>query len=871
MTTNYSSANVGSVTYGQASAALSYYTPNGMTPTTGPAWSRSSSIYGGEFDMGMIVGGYTGGATHLPGISSYLSSRTVHTSKATYYTGTSFQTPTITINADNEGIASSIYYYPFIDITYTKTSGDGILKSGTFEEVRWEADYQQSQGRWETELNYAYDISGYYLPSYNYSTGGNSITLTNTSLNSNHYVCVKNNNYRVHFAKYNINGGEENLGSLSGIVSLPISINNLPSGARAFSYTNSNATYGKSFQAIGAYTGSELNLTGFTIRCYVDNYYDSITLPSPSYTQQTENTSTFTIGLSNYTSSSPSLTQEKTVTVKFKRNQRQSETNLQYNINISPYNVYNAVKLRNVTNNSITSWSLANIKSRLYRNYILLPEEKQTETLNTNLYYGSNILHVFEDTLSTTSNSYKINEYYLYYKLSAADLSNSNQLISRIFPSITFSATNASDFYQNSIYMKCYYMPNVMLKAASNTVVHDGNGITTDDIKATHNALWSYPINEYGMLGYSNYFLRLDKSVNKTILSTWLSMVNENGNMVHGGTSSGTTITSSFASALAMHYPSTYQSILTQLNNELITAINADDNLLFTCIPILVNVGYETLSRVEYSTWYLIKVIVDFRDIRTTLTNDFKLLGNSDFLRNGYWRHLIPASGDNSTILDPFTLDYSIDSSVDDKIMSPIDIINRDLYIFDAGGQDIKTISSEDADTQVFPRWKNANIVYIDMFNIANAGISSGVLGKSAFFDEENGILDNANQDDFLNSTGEYDYLYNKEAATALLRSIFDTDCPAYSYDLLVEAVQDDPTTANTLTGKGFAAAAIGYVNKNPNVISTDTPEADELLTPLHKYEDIFLTHSDPFGYKFICATAGEMLNSSTIITTVTT
>lgn len=352
-------------------------------------------------------------------------------------------------------------------------------------------------------------------------------------------------------------------------------------------------------------------------------------------------------------------------------------------------------------------------------------------------------------------------------------------------------------------------------------------------------------------------------------------MVNGNGNILQvvQPSSSGTAVTSSFVSALAAEYPSTYQSILTQLNDQLITAINADDNLLFTCIPILVNIRYKTLSQTDYSTWYLIKVIVDFRDIRTTLTNDFKLLGNSDFLRNGYWRHLIPADGDESTMLDPFTLDYSIDSSVDDKIMSPIDIINRDLYIFDAGGQDIKTISSEDADTQVFPRWKNANIVYIDMFNIANAGISSGVLGKSAlFYGEENGILDNANQDDFLNSTGEYDYLYNKEAETALLRSIFDTDCPAYSYDLLVEAVQDDPTTANTLTGKGFAAAAIGYINKNPNVISTDTPEADELLTPLHKYEDIFLTYyEDPFIYKFICATNGEMLNSSTIITTVTT
>lgn len=863
------SADISSFTYGNAASNLTYYSTSSYGNTAGPAWMKFGIHQGGEFDLGAIALGINSGISGVTGITTFLNGRKTYSAgKQVYFDGTKFNNIELNLNADDNNIKETIQYFPFIDITFKKVSGSGTVGEAAFKEVI----YSDFSNRYEESTSNPYTVYGYYLTPSN-NTTGNTINVTNSILSANKFICTYDASGNANWYRYGTNSAaltENAFGNIFGIINDFIigSDNQDYAQNNTFMFGYNQATsYNKndSFQGMSYVETSGSSITGdiqeIVVRCYVRQHYGTLTIPAASHTESTYTSKTFGIGLSERMNDSESSRTEKhTVTFKLTRNIAQSVDKLNFNVSLDNdvYSYFNEVRLR-TSQTATTLFAMPKeISTDPYFNYINRSDEKEAENINPNITYGSSLVSIYEDTYTNASDIYNIYKYYLYLKLSLGDINDIEILKTKLFPTISVAVSNASEFEKDSIHITYYYVPNATDKLSGNKVVLN-NSIWKPRAAAATNQIWAYPIGELGVIGNSSHYLNMLYDLDNT--SIWKDLISAHTNIAHELTSGQTGY--SFLDALDEIYDS---SELNTLCNEFVDIIKSNDNLLGTTIPMLINITYTTLAGRKLSIWYLINIIVDFKDVRESLNadviNDFKLLKDSDYLRNGFWRFTKLAGGSDTTLY-PFALDYDIDSDIGSKVMSPLDIINRDLYKFNGSTKNINIGESEDL---IIPQYLNDYMMYIDMFNISNASNTNIMMKSEHIGDADTGLLKAADDEGFLENENEFKYLYGRKRGLAFFCSIFDDDCPTNSYDLFLDAVKSKSDSETlTLGNKGFGSAAIGYANKDSNIFSV-SGDAEPLMTPLCKYEDIFLTHIDANDDKFICINNTTKLSSKIII-----
>ena len=883
---------------GHANTNISYYlsdTASAGNQITGPGYG---DINMERFDSFDIVLGLEGSSvTYYPiqNITPSINKRTTITSANSYaadvkpyYNNGMYANPIFTLNADDNNImqGTTLYLFPLIDITFKVSGDDGSFVSEKKDFVYLENKYMHELERDEIVKgpdNYTIS-STKYLSDATYNDNYPFVLISSAD-NTKKFPGVFNPDLNVSLdGVYQISG----LFSDRGYIDIANWIGNISAYARLGRGSDSDLY---SYQGVcSIIKSSEFNerVSQFTIRCVCPTYMASVEVPAAIYTGQATATVTLPIKRTSdiYSSAASSETQ-RNIQFTVTRNQLASSTVMPYNISISNPGIYNRVYTKVLSSSdTATEFTLQDIGSHQesnntryasYKNLIYTPAEKNdiayydiNDDISLTTKYGDTLLRLCKRNSDYYPDKDFIYEYFLYYKPSISDIQGSStEFIKRIVLesiSVEYNTQDLKNFEQLDV--TCYWFPNAN-KLASGVDFSDFGDIT-DDITIANNALMSYPIGTDVMLGYSNYYLRL-ADLNET---AWHNFANANlqYTYTHRPDDSGTgtmqfNLSDAFDSSVGMQdMYSDYNAFLTSLRVQFYNNVIDDDNILFTSIPMLIRVKTTTKGKDEYNEVYLIKNIVDLRKLRNEKINDLKLLSNSDFIKSGYFRSTYDSNpvDSSSRLFTNLYLDNSADSDVSNKVMSSIDIINKNLYVFDPEGKRIKTITQDDIIDIEGPNVQyNTVINYADMYNIANANSTSAVVGsRNLQF-----VIEDSSTHNWI-PAGECQYiaaLPNENAS--LFSSVFNSGHPVNSYKLCTENF--DPNAGLILedSAKGYGISLLASISKDYNNI-LEGNAADSLLTPLTRYEDIFLSTESLTNCQIICIYDTGKLPSETPLLT---
>ena len=880
---------------GHANTDISYYpsdTASSGDQITGPGYGNINME---RFDSFDIVLGLEGSSlTHYPiqHITPSINKRTTITPANSYaadvkpyYNNGMYANPIFTLNADDNNIVqgTTLYLFPLIDITF-KVSGD----DGSF--VSEKKDFVYLENKYVHELEQDGIVKGpdnYTISSTKY--------LSDAIYNDNYpFVLISSADNTKKFPGVfdpDLNAGLDGVYQISGLFSdrgyidIENWIGNISAYVRLGRGLDGDLY---SYQGVCSIIKSNERVSQFTIRCVCPTYMASVDVPAAIYTGQATATVTLPIERTSdiYSSAASSGTQ-RNIQFTVTRNQLASSTVMPYNISISNPGIYNRVYTKVLSSSdTATEFTLQDIGSHQeldntryanYKNLIYTPAEKidiAYYDINNNMSlttkYGDTLLRLCKKNSDYYPDKDFIYEYFLYYKPSISDIQGSStEFIKRIVLesiSVEYNTQDLKNFERLDV--TCYWFPNAN-KLASGVDFSDFGDIT-DDITIANNALMSYPIGTDVMLGYSNYYLRL-ADLNET---AWHNFANANlqYTYTHRSDDSGTgtmqfNLSDAFDSSIGMQdMYSDYNAFLTSLRVQFYNNVIDDDNILFTSIPMLIRVKTTTKGKDEYNEVYLIKIIVDLRKLRNEKINDLKLLSNSDFVKSGYFRSTYDSNPEDSSsrLFTNLYLDSSADSDVSNKVMSSIDIINKNLYVFDPEGKRIKTITQDDIIDIEGPNVQyNTVINYADMYNIANANSTSAVVGsRNLQFVIEDSSIHNwipADECQYIAA------LPNENAS--LFSSVFNSGHPVNSYKLCTENF--DPNAGLILedSAKGYGISLLASISKDYNNI-LEGNAADSLLTPLTRYEDIFLSTESLTNCQIICIYDTGKLPSETPLLT---
>lgn len=878
-------------TVGHADTNISYYPSESAaigSQITGAGYGDVNLESADTFDI--VIGGTS--ATYYPiqNITPSIDKRTtirpansLAADVKPYYNKGIYTNPIFTLNADDNNImqGKTLYLFPLIDITFKVSEDDGSFMSERKDFVYLESRYVHGLDRTDIVKG----SESYTIPSSRY--------LSDAIYNDNYpFVLISSADNTKNFPGVfdpDFNSSLNGVCQISGLFfdRGGIGAEDISAYARLGRSSNSNLY---SYQGVcSIITSSEFNdrVSQFTIRCVCPTYMASVEVPAAIYTGQASATVTLPIERTSdiYSSAASSGTQ-RNIQFTVTRNQLDSSTVMPYNISISNPDIYNRVYTKVLSSgDTATEFTLQNIGSNQefdntryasYKNLIYTPAEKldiayydiNNDTRLTTKY-GDTLLRLCKRSSDYYPDKDFIYEYFLYYKPSISDIqSSSTEFIKRIILesiSVEYNTQDLKNFEQLDV--TCYWFPNAN-KLASGVDFSDFGDIT-DDIAIANNALMSYPIGTDVMLGYSNYYLRL-ADLNE---AAWHNFANANlqYTYTHKPDGSGTgamqfNLSDAFDSSVGMQdMYSDYNAFLTSLRVQFYNNVIDDDNILFTSIPMLIRVKTTTKGKDEYNEVYLIKIIVDLRKLRNEKINDLKLLSNSDFIKSGYFRSTYDSNPDSSSRL--FTnlyLDNSADSDVSNKVMSSIDIINKNLYVFDPEGKRIKTITQDDIIDIEGPNVQyNTAINYADMYNIANANSTSAVVGsRNLQF-----VIEDSSTHNWI-SADECQYIAAlPNENISLFSSVFNSNHPVNSYKLCTENF--DPNAGLILedSAKGYGISLLASISKDYNNI-LEGNAADSLLTPLTRYEDIFLSTESLTNCQIICIYDTGKLPSETPLLT---
>lgn len=840
---------------------------------------------GGTFPI--VQGGTNSTNTIIKNIKPTLAKRIPITSTSNdidvklYYNNGSYSNPSFTLNADNNNLVEgeTLYLFPLIDITFDVSGDDGNFISdgdGMVKFLYLRKDQTES-GEPVTVKDYSdtYSISANYLSSASYN-------------DSHSYVLISSADNKLFpgaFDAFNVSNG---VCEISGLFYHPEYDNYWLDNIVA--YSRVGVRYGSnSYQGVSSIT-KDINgkVEQFTIRCVCPTYMASIVVPAAIYDGQASASVTLPITRRNGMTDTASILSGTQREIQFTvtRNQLESRTIMPYSISISFYDNYNKVYTKCLSDGGkVTEFTLQDIGSyhatddaypySNYKNLIYTPSEKydityySSDAASLATKYGDTLLRLCKKDLSYDPDKDFIYEYFLYYKPSMSDIQNYNEFIKKIVLEtidVDYNPKDLKDFEQLDV--TCYWFPNARKLAEGISLSGGGNPSTVrDSITIANNALMSYPIGTDVMLGYSNSYLRL-ADLNGT---AWYDFANANLYSTYKLADPGTgkilfSLLEAFnnSSSESMHENySDYDVFLNSLYTHFYDNIIDNDNILFTSIPILIRVKTTTKSKDEYNEVYLIKIIVDLRKLRAEKTNDLKLLSNSDFIKSGYFRSTYDSNPDSSSrLFTDLFLDNSADSNVSNKVMSPIDIINKDLYVFDPEGKHIKTITIDDINNLEGSSVKyNTFINYVDMYNITNANSTSTLVDS-----KDLQYVVGHSYTNYWITEEEYQYMTDILPNVPLLSSVFNTDHPVNSYKSCTENF--DPNVGLILKNpeKGYGISVLASISKDYSSI-LDGGAADSLLTPLSRYDDIFLSTESLTNCHIICMYDTQPLSKSIIIT----
>ena len=880
--------NVGVIQNGSAAyigTNISYYAhTTDPYPTIGPGYGNNElTSKGATFN---IVKGGTSISYSMQDIKPFLTARTTvnNTSDETmvksYYSNGTYYNPSFTLDADTANLdaGTTIYLFPLIDITFD-VSGD----DGSFQIIQGQFDYLKNEyvnGEYKLTKNSSNpSITSSYL---------SNLAKAYTTTDNYPYVIISSDVYdRTFTGVFDIPSTSNAVCEISGLYTYTMNmnkknwLNNITAYSRLGSGSGSSLY---SYQGVYQIVYSGGKVTQFTIRCVCPTSMEAVTVPAASYTKDESRSITLPVGRSKSISSTTINQQNITFTVV--RKKLESSTKMPYDISISNPSIYNQVYTKHLSSGgSNTAFTIQDIGSYTfrgdtvypysnYKNLIYTPSEKYDiayyDSNNANLFtkFGDTLLKLCKKDINYNPNKDFIYEYFLYYKPSTSDIQQTSDFIKRIVLesiNVKYNTQDLKNFEQ--LDATCYWFPNA--NKLSLGVDFGGVGDVRDAITIANNALMSYPIGTDTMLGYSNYYLRLG-DLNNT---AWYDFANANLHYSYTYTPDNGTGTISFnlskafdSSAGINALYSSYDNFLNSLYTHFYNNIVNDDNILFTSIPMLIAITTTTKAKDKYNEVYLIKIIVDLRKLRAEKANDLKLLSNSDFLKSGYFRSTYDSNPDSSSCLyTDLYLDSSTDSDVSNKVMSPIDIINKDLYIFDPDGSDIKEINIEDIKSIDGSNVKyNTVINHVDMYNITNANLSSSdvvIISKDL-----QTVIKDSSTHDWIN-TSEKNYINNLSNKNAsLFSSVFNTDHPVNSYEKCTKNFDPNDGLILENAGKGYGISALASISKDYNNI-LDGSTADSLLTPLTRYEDVFLSTESLANCHIICISDNIPLPNKPILT----
>ena len=888
---------------GHANTDISYYPSDTASSGDQITGAGYGDINMESFDSFDIVLGLEGSSlTYYPiqHITPSINKRTTITPADShaadvkpYYNNGRYTNPIFTLNADDNNImqGTTLYLFPLIDITFNVSGDDGSFMSKEKDFVYLENKYIHSLERNEIVKG----PDNYTISSTKY--------LSDAIYNDNYpFVLISSADNTKKFPGVfdpNLNASLDGVYQISGLffdrgyIDMENWIGNISAYARLGRGSDSDLY---SYQGVCSIIKSnEFNerVSQFTIRCVSPTYMASVEVPAAIYTGQATATVTLPIERTSdiYSSAASSGTQ-RNIQFTVTRNQLASSTVMPYNISISNPGIYNRVYTKVLSSSdTATEFTLQDIGSHQeldntryanYKNLIYTPAEKidiAYYDINNNMSlttkYGDTLLRLCKKNSDYYPDKDFIYEYFLYYKPSISDIqSSSTEFIKRIILesiSVKYNTQDLKNFEQLSV--TCYWFPNARKLAEGISLSGGGNPSTAstvrDSITIANNALMSYPIGTDAMLGYSNYYLRLADLSD----TAWHNFANANlqYTYTHRSDDSATgtmqfNLSDAFDSSVGMQdMYSDYNAFLTSLRVQFYNNVIDDDNILFTSIPMLIRVKTITKGKDEYNEVYLIKIIVDLRKLRNEKINDLKLLSNSDFVKSGYFRSTYDSNPDSSSRL--FTnlyLDNSADSDVSNKVMSSIDIINKNLYVFDPEGKRIKTITQDDIiDIEGSNVQYNTVINYADMYNIANANSTSAVVGsRNLQF-----VIEDSSTHNWI-SADECQYIAAlPNENISLFSSVFNSNHPVNSYKLCTENF--DPNAGLILedSAKGYGISLLASISKDYNSI-LEGNAADSLLTPLTRYEDIFLSTESLTNCQIICIYDTMKLPSETPLLT---
>ena len=875
---------------GHANTNISYYPSTSASlgnQITGAGYGDINMESFDSFDIVLGLGGSSVTYYPIQNITPSINKRTTITPANSYaadvkpyYNNGRYANPIFTLNADDNNImqGTTLYLFPLIDITF-KVSGD----DGSF--VSEKKDFVYLENKYVHELEHDGIVKG----SDNYTISSTKY-LSDAIYNDNYpFVLISSADNTKKFPGVfdpDLNASLDGVYQISGLFSdrgyidIENWIGNISAYVRLGRGLDGDLY---SYQGVCSIIKSNERVSQFTIRCVCPTYMASVDVPAAIYTGQATATVTLPIErTSDIYSSAVSSGTQRNIQFTVTRNQLASSTVMPYNISISNPGIYNRVYTKVLSSSdTATEFTLQDIGSHQesdntryasYKNLIYTPAEKidiAYDDISLTTKYGDTLLRLCKRNSDYYPDKDFIYEYFLYYKPSISDIQRSStEFIKRIVLesiSVEYNTQDLKNFERLDV--TCYWFPNAN-KLASGVDFSDFGDIT-DDMTIANNALMSYPIGTDVMLGYSNYYLRL-ADLNET---AWHNFANANlqYTYTHRPDDSGTgtmqfNLSDAFDSSVGMQdMYSDYNAFLTSLRIQFYNNVIDDDNILFTSIPMLIRVKTTTKGKDEYNEVYLIKIIVDLRKLRNEKINDLKLLSNSDFIKSGYFRSTYGSNpGDSSSRL--FTnlyLDSSADSDVSNKVMSSIDIINKNLYIFDPEGKRIKTITQDDIIDIEGPNVQyNTVINYADMYNIANANSTSAVVGsRNLQFVIEDSSIHNwipADECQYIAA------LPNENAS--LFSSVFNSGHPVNSYKLCTENF--DPNAGLILedSGKGYGISLLASISKDYNSILAGNA-ADSLLTPLTRYEDVFLSTESLTNCHIICISDNIPLPNKPILT----
>lgn len=856
-----------------------------------PGYVSNTSI-GGTFPI--VQGGTSSANNIIKNIKPTLDKRTDITTTGSdidvkpYYNNGRYTNPSFTLNADNNNLVKgeTLYLFPLIDISFDVSEDDGnFMSKDRVEFLYLRRDISETGQEIIVKDSDTYNIQARYLSSARYN-------------DSYPYVLISSADNKLFPGSCKVVERYNGVCEISGLFYHPAydgpqigSIDNIVAYSRVGYGSNSNLYSYQGVHSIA--TDPYGKVTQFTIRCFCPTYMASIAVPDAIYTGQATATVTLPITRRDGMSDTSSILGESQHDIQFTvtRNQLESRTIMPYSISISFYDNYNKVYTKCLSDGGkVTEFTLQDIGSyhatddaypySNYKNLIYTPSEKydityySSDAASLATKYGDTLLRLCKKDFSYDPDKDFIYEYFLYYKPSMSDMQNYTEFIKKIVLEtidIDYNTKDLKDFEQLDV--TCYWFPNARKLAEGISLSGGGNPSTAstvrDSITIANNALMSYPIGTDAMLGYSNYYLRLADLSD----TAWYDFAN--AGLYYAYTYTPTTSGEgtiafdlshafNFSSSESMHETySDYDVFLNSLYTHFYNNIIDNDNILFTSIPILIRVKTTTKSKDVYNEVYLIKIIVDLRKLRVEKTNDLKLLSNSDFIKSGYFRSTYDSNPDSSSrLFTDLFLDNSADSNVSNKVMSPIDIINKDLYVFDPEGKHIKTITIDDINNLEGSSVKyNTFINYVDMYNITNANSTSTLVDS-----KDLQYVVGHSYTNYWITEEEYQYMTDILPNVPLLSSVFNTDHPVNSYKSCTENF--DPNVGLILKNpeKGYGISVLASISKDYSSI-LDGGAADSLLTPLSRYDDIFLSTESLTNCHIICMYDTQPLSKSIIIT----